>query len=66
MFEGACLILLLGLGIVYAIICFFDSITDNEYDDVTEQRCKRCVHYKVCSNHGCKYNCKDFYEEDDL
>ena len=65
MFEGGCLVLLVFLAIVYAIVCTIEDKIDNDYDETTEARCKRCVNYTVCSRHGSVYNCKYYHEEDD-
>lgn len=62
--AGGCLLLLVCLGIIYAVICMFEARDD--YDEVTEARCKKCINYTVCSRHGCDYRCEDYCTEEML
>lgn len=63
---GGCLVFMVVLGIVYAVICFIDDKIDTDYDEVTEAKCKKCIHYDGCRRHGCDYNCKDYCTEEML
>lgn len=58
--TGGCLILLVILGIIYAVVCAFEDVSDNDFDEVTEAKCKTCEYYDVCLRHGRDYGCKDY------
>ena len=64
--AGCVIVLLVFLGIAYALICIFESIIEDDFDPVTEAKCKKCICYDVCRQHGCKYDCKDYMTEEDL
>lgn len=64
MFEGACLIFLVILGIIYAVIVAIEEKYDSDFDEVTEAKCKKCIYYDMCHKHGCDYECKDFRTND--
>ena len=38
----------------------FEDKADNDFDDITEARCKQCRYYDMCHRHGRDYNCKDY------
>lgn len=58
--AGGCLVLLVLLGLIYGLILVFEDKADNDFDDITETRCKQCRYYDMCSRHGRDYNCKDY------
>lgn len=58
--AGGCLILLVLLGLIYGLIVVFEDKADNDFDDITEARCKQCRYYDMCHRHGRDYNCKDY------
>lgn len=62
--AGGCLILLIILGIIYAIIVTVEEKIDNDYDEVLEAKCKKCVNYNMCSRHGRDYMCDCYYPND--
>lgn len=65
MAEGMTLVFLVVLGIIYAFLCMFGD-TDDDFDEITEAKCKTCVNYSVCSRHGREYGCKDYYNDEML
>lgn len=58
--AGGCLVLLVLLGLIYGLILVFEDKADNDFDDITEARCKQCRYYDMCHRHGRDYNCKDY------
>lgn len=63
---GGCLVILVILGIIYAIIVTIEEKLDDDYDDVLETKCKNCICYNICSRHGRDCNCKDYMTEEML
>lgn len=61
--AGGCLVLLVLLGLIYGLIVVFEDKADNDFDDITEAKCKTCVNYSVCTRHGRDYNCKCYYKD---
>lgn len=64
--AGGCLILLLILGIVYAVIIAIEEKVDSDFDEVTEAKCKKCLMYDACPRHGRDYNCRDYMTDEIL
>ena len=64
--AGGCLVILIILGLIYAFICMYEEKIDNDYDEVTEAKCKKCINYSVCRRHGCDYECRDYCTEEML
>lgn len=62
--AGGCLVLLVLLGLIYGLILVFEDKADNDFDDITEARCKQCRYYDMCHRHGRDYNCKDYRKDD--
>ena len=62
MFIIILVILLLG----YAAICIFEALTTDEFDPVCEAKCKNCICYDMCKEHGCHYECPDYMTEEEL
>lgn len=65
-FGSICLILMIILGIAYAVIVTVEALIDEEFDPVIEAKCKKCICYDMCKKHGCDYNCKDYMTEEML
>lgn len=64
--AGGCLVILVLLGIIYAIIILVEEKVDGDYDDVLEAKCKNCICYDACPRHGRDYNCRDYMTEEML
>lgn len=66
--AGMMMILLLGiLGIVgYVILTIIESILVDDFDPVCEQKCRSCICYSMCREHGCHYECPDYMTEEML
>lgn len=66
--AGMAMILILGIvGLVgYCIICFVEAMMMDEFDPVCEQKCRSCICYNMCKEHGCHYDCKDYMTEEML
>lgn len=66
--AGMMMILLLGiLGIVgYVILTIIESILVDDFDPVCEQKCRQCICYGMCKEHGCHYECPDYMTEEML
>lgn len=65
-FGSMCILILIVLGIGYVIIEIIDSIIMDDFDPVCEEKCKKCINYKVCRRHGCDYECRDYMTEEML
>lgn len=66
--AGMAMILLLGiLGIVgYVILTIIEFILVDDFDPVCEQKCRSCICYGMCKEHGCHYECPDYMTEEML
>lgn len=60
------IVILVLFVIGYVLICAFEALFLDDFDPVTEEKCKKCIHYDTCRDHGCKYECIDFFTEKDL
>ena len=56
------IILIIG----YVILTVFEAIVYDDFDPVCEQKCKKCICYGHCPNHGCLYDCPDYMTEEIL
>lgn len=64
--SGFCIVILIILGIIYGVVVAYDSYIDDEFDPVTEAKCKKCILYDMCRKHGLDYNCKEYMTEEML
>ena len=64
--ETGCLIILLFLGLVYIGILIWEDIHNDEFDEIIEARCKRCVYKNDCERRGRDYNCDRYTTEEML
>lgn len=66
--TGMMMIFLLGiLGIVgYVILTIVEALLTDEFDPVCEEKCRQCICYKMCKEHGCHYECPDYMTEEML
>ena len=62
--DGLIVILLVVLGIIYAVICMYEEKVDSDFDEIIESRCKKCVNYNTCSRHGRDYMCDCYYDKE--
>ena len=60
---GITLIGCIILGLVYAVVLAFEEKWDNDFDEITERKCKKCISYSVCSRHGRDINCREYMDE---
>lgn len=66
--KGIAMMIVLGVvGVLgYVLVSIVEAIGIDEYDPICEERCKKCICYDVCRNHGCIYECKDYMTEEML
>lgn len=59
------LVALAVLAVIYGIIIEFENQEDG-IDPIIEAKCKECISYEGCQNHGRKYGCKEYMTEEML
>ena len=66
--KGLMMIFVLGVIAIigFVILSVVESILYDEFDPVCEEKCKKCICYDMCRNHGCIYECKDYMTEEML
>lgn len=65
-FGSMCIVILIVLGVGYVLLEIFNAIIMDDFDPVCEEKCKKCINYKVCRRHGCDYDCIDYMTEEML
>lgn len=65
-FGSMCIVILIVLGVGYVLLEIFNAIIMDDFDPVCEEKCKKCINYKVCRRHGCDYDCIDYMTEEIL
>lgn len=66
--KGLMMLIIIGIVSVvgFVLISIFEAIVYDEYDPVCEEKCKKCICYSMCRNHGCMYECPDYMTEEML
>lgn len=64
--NGFVIILIVLVVGIFVLAEIYDSIVMDEFDPVCEERCKKCINYPVCMEHGCHYQCDNYCTEEDL
>lgn len=65
-FAGFAIVILVILGIIYALIVTFEAKAEDDFDPVIEAKCKKCICYEMCRKHGTDYECRDYMTEEML
>ena len=47
-------------------LTIIESILVDDFDPVCEQKCRQCICYGMCKEHGCHYECPDYMTEEML
>lgn len=65
-FAGFAIVILVILGIIYAMIVTIEAKAEDDFDPVIEAKCKKCICYDMCHKHGTDYECRDYMTEEML
>lgn len=65
-FAGFAIVILVILGIIYALIVTIEAKAEDDFDPVIEAKCKKCICHDMCHKHGTDYECRDYMTEEML
>ena len=66
--KGLMMLLVIGIigAVGFVLLNIAEAIMFDEFDPVCEEKCKKCICYEMCRNHGCIYDCRDYMTEEML
>lgn len=65
--QGTTAIILCGIlaAVGYILLEILDCLWSSDYDPMIEKKCRKCVYYDRCIEHGCHYDCY-YYTDTDM